>query len=98
MRERTKEREGVVVSAKMTKTVVVAVERLVPHPLYGKRIRLHKRYKAHDEKSECRQGDRGLLIDSRPLCKDKRWGDQKQLKLRVGLGGGAASRRRVRRE
>ncbi len=84
MRERTKEREGVVVSAKMTKTVVVAVERLVPHPLYGKRIRLHKRYKAHDEKSECRQGDRVLLIESRPLSKVKRWRVSKILKRAAG--------------
>jgi small subunit ribosomal protein S17 len=84
MRERTKEREGVVVSAKMTKTVVVAVERLVPHPLYGKRIRLHKRYKAHDEKSECRQGDRVLLIESRPLSRDKRWRVSKILKRAAG--------------
>jgi len=84
MRERTKEREGVVVSAKMTKTVVVDVERLVPHSLYGKRIRLHKRYKAHDEKSECRQGDRVLLIESRPLSRDKRWRVSKILKRAAG--------------
>jgi small subunit ribosomal protein S17 len=73
MRERIKEREGVVVSAKMTKTVVVQVDRLVVHPLYGKRLRVHARFKAHDEKGECREGDRVLLIESRPLSKDKRW-------------------------
>jgi small subunit ribosomal protein S17 len=84
MRERVKEREGVVVSAKMTKTVVVTVVRLVPHPLYGKRIRIHWRYKAHDEKSECREGDRVLLIESRPLSKDKRWRVSKILKRAAG--------------
>jgi len=73
MRERVKEREGVVVSAKMTKTVVVQVDRLVRHSTYGKRLRRHERYKAHDEKSECREGDRVLIIESRPLSRDKRW-------------------------
>ena len=84
MRERIKEREGVVVSAKMIKTVVVRVERLVAHPLYGKRIRLHQRYKAHDEKGECREGDRVLLIETRPLSKDKRWRVSRILKRAAG--------------
>ena len=73
MRQRVKQREGVVVSAKMNRTVVVQVERLVAHPLYGKRIRVPTRFKAHDEKGECRQGDRVLLIETRPLSRDKRW-------------------------
>ena len=61
MRERTKEREGVVVSAKMAKTVVVQVDRLFQHPLYGKRLRQRRRYKAHDEQSQCgRRHDRTL--------------------------------------
>ena len=73
MRQRIKRREGLVVSAKMTKTVVVQVERLVQHPLYGKRLRQRKRYMAHDEKAECHEGDRVQIIESRPLSKLKRW-------------------------
>ncbi len=73
MRQRVKQREGTVVSAKMKKTVVVLVERLIQHPVYGKRVRQRRRFKAHDEKSECREGDRVLIIESRPLSKDKRW-------------------------
>ena len=69
MRQRIKRREGLVVSAKMTKTVVVQVERLVQHPLYGKRLRQRKRYMAHDEKAECHEGDRVQIIESRPLSK-----------------------------
>jgi small subunit ribosomal protein S17 len=84
MRERAKQREGVVVSAKMTKTVVVRVQRLVPHPLYGKRVRVSQRYRAHDEKGECREGDRVLLIESRPLSKDKRWRVSKIVKRAAG--------------
>jgi small subunit ribosomal protein S17 len=84
MRERVKEREGVVVSARMTKTVVVRVQRLVPYPLYGKRVRVSQRYKAHDEKGECREGDRVLLIESRPLSKDKRWRVSRILKRAAG--------------
>ncbi len=84
MRERIKQREGVVVSARMMKTVVVRVERLVAHPLYGKRIRVHQRYKAHDEKGECREGDQVLLIESRALSKDKRWRVSRILKRAAG--------------
>ena len=73
MRQRIKQREGVVVSAKMVKTVVVQVDRLVQHDLYGKRLRQRVRFKAHDEKSQCGEGDRVLIIESRPLSKDKRW-------------------------
>ncbi len=73
MRQRVKRREGTVVSARMQKTVVVLVERLVQHPVYGKRVRQRRRFKAHDEKGECREGDRVLIIESRPLSKDKRW-------------------------
>ncbi len=84
MRERTKEREGVVVSAKMTKTVVVQVDRLFQHPLYGKRLRQRRRYKAHDEQSQCREGDRVLIIESRPLSRDKHWRVSKVLKKAAG--------------
>jgi len=84
MRERIKRREGTVVSAKMTKTVVVQVDRLVEHPLYGKRVRRRKRYMAHDERGECRQGDRVVIIESRPLSRNKRWRVSKVLKRAAG--------------
>ncbi len=73
MRERIKRREGTVVSAKMTKTVVVRVDRLVEHPQYGKRLKQRARLMAHDEKAECREGDRVAIIETRPLSKNKRW-------------------------
>lgn len=66
-------REGVVVSDKMNKTVVVAVESLVKHPLYGRRMRRTKRYKAHDEENRCKTGDRVRIEETRPLSKDKNW-------------------------
>lgn len=64
---------GVVISDKMDKTVVVMVNRLVLHPVYKKYIRKRKKVKAHDEKNECRVGDKVLLIESRPLSREKRW-------------------------
>jgi small subunit ribosomal protein S17 len=66
-------RVGVVVSDKMQKTVVVAVERLVEHPLYGKRVKRTKTLKAHNENDEARQGDKVRLMETRPLSQDKRW-------------------------
>jgi len=57
----------------MRKTVVVQVERLVQHPLYGKRLNERKRYMAHDEGDECHEGDRVLIIESRPLSRRTRW-------------------------
>jgi small subunit ribosomal protein S17 len=68
-----KTREGLVVSDKMDKTVVVSVEDRVKHALYGKVIRRTKKYKAHDEKNECGIGDRVLLMETRPLSATKRW-------------------------
>ncbi|PSR21394.1 MAG: 30S ribosomal protein S17 [Sulfobacillus acidophilus] len=68
-----KVREGVVVSDKMNKTVVVAVESLVKHPIYGRRMRRTKRYKAHDEDNRCRTGDRVRIEETRPLSKEKNW-------------------------
>jgi small subunit ribosomal protein S17 len=68
-----KVREGYVVSDKMDKTVVVAVEDRVKHPKYGKVMRRTKKYKAHDEKNECGIGDRVLLMETRPLSATKRW-------------------------
>jgi small subunit ribosomal protein S17 len=64
---------GEVVSNKMDKTVVVVVRRTRRHPLYGKVIRISKRYKAHDEKNECRVGDEVRIVESRPYSKDKHW-------------------------
>ena len=64
---------GTVVSDRMEKTVVVVVQRLVKHRLYQKYTRQRARYKAHDEKSACRIGDRVLLMETRPLSREKRW-------------------------
>ena len=68
-----KVREGYVVSDKMDKTVVVAVEDRVKHPKYGKVLRRTKKYKAHDEKNACGVGDRVLLMETRPTSATKRW-------------------------
>ncbi len=72
VRGNRKVREGLVVSDKMTKTVVVEVEDRVQHPLYGKTIRRTTRYKAHDE-GDAAIGDRVLLMETRPLSATKRW-------------------------
>ena len=68
-----KQRSGTVVSDKMDKTVVVQIERIVSHPLYGKSMRRRKRYKAHDETNVCRLGDQVLIEEARPLSKQKHW-------------------------
>ena len=68
-----KMREGIVVSDKMDKTCVVAVETFVRHPLYGRTMRRTVRLKAHDENNECRVGDRVRVMETRPLSKEKRW-------------------------
>ena len=72
-RNRRKVREGLVVSDKMDKTVVVAVEDRVKHPLYGKVMRRTSKLKAHDENNACGIGDRVLLMETRPLSATKRW-------------------------
>ncbi len=64
---------GVVVSDKMQKTVVVAVENFRRHPLYGRTIRRTRRFKVHDEANECRVGDRVEIAESRPISKEKHW-------------------------
>ena len=64
---------GVVVSDKMSKTVVVRVDRLKQHPKYKRRYRVSKKYKAHDEKSKFHVGDRVRMEETRPLSRDKRW-------------------------
>ena len=68
-----KVREGLVVSDKMDKTVVVSVEDRVKHALYGKVMRRTSKLKAHDEQNECGIGDRVLLMETRPLSATKRW-------------------------
>ena len=72
-RNRRKVREGLVVSDKMDKTVVVVVEDRVKHPLYGKVMRRTSKLKAHDEQNACGIGDRVLLMETRPLSATKRW-------------------------
>ncbi|HIT18712.1 MAG TPA: 30S ribosomal protein S17 [Candidatus Fimivivens faecavium] len=68
-----KTRGGVVVSNKMDKTVVVAVKDSVRHPLYKKIVKRTVKFKAHDENNECAIGDKVLIMETRPLSKDKRW-------------------------
>lgn len=68
-----KERVGLVVSDKMDKTVVVAIENRSPHQKYGKIMVRTKRYKAHDEENQCKAGDRVRIQETRPLSRTKRW-------------------------
>ena len=68
-----KTRTGKVVSDKMDKTIVVAIEDHVKHPLYGKIVKRTYKLKAHDEKNECSIGDTVKVMETRPLSKDKRW-------------------------
>ena len=68
-----KTRTGKVVSNKMQKTIVVAVEDHVRHPLYGKIVKRTYKLKAHDENNECKIGDKVRVMETRPLSKDKRW-------------------------
>lgn len=68
-----KTREGVVISDKMDKTVVVAVIEKVKHPLYKKTVTRRKKFKAHDENNECGIGDRVAIVETRPISKDKCW-------------------------
>ena len=72
-RNRRKVKVGTVVSDKMDKTVVVAIEDFVRHPLYGKAVKRTKKVKAHDENNECRIGDRIRIMETRPISKQKRW-------------------------
>ena len=68
-----KTRTGKVVSTKMDKTITVAVERRLQHPVYGKFIKKTAKLKAHDEKNECSEGDIVKVMETRPLSKTKRW-------------------------
>lgn len=72
-KEAKKIKTGVVVSNKMGKTVVVSVERLIKHPLYGKYVKRQVKYMAHDEKAECKEGDKVKISETRPMSKLKRW-------------------------
>jgi small subunit ribosomal protein S17 len=81
-----KQRDGVVVSDKMDKTVVVVVSRLVRHGKYRKYLTQRVKYKAHDEKNQCRVGDRVRIIETRPLSHDKRWAVLAILSREEGAG------------
>jgi len=72
-RGKRKSRVGVVVSNKMTKTVVVRVERRIANRQYGKIVTRAAKYKAHDESQACKPGDRVRIVETRPISKDKRW-------------------------
>jgi small subunit ribosomal protein S17 len=72
-RGQPKTRIGTVLSARMTKTVVVQVERRMKHGKYGKYMTEKKKYKVHDEKSECKPGDQVRIVETRPISKEKRW-------------------------
>lgn len=72
-RQLRKTRTGLVVSNKMDKSVVVAVERKVKHPIYGKFVKKTTKFMAHDEKNECGIGDTVLIMETRPLSKNKNW-------------------------
>jgi len=78
---------GTVVSNKMDKTVVVSVERMILHPVYHKYVKMRKKYKAHDENNECGIGDRVLVIQSRPISKEKRWRVKKIIEKMQTLEG-----------
>ena len=72
-RNARKTKVGIVVSDKMDKTIVVAMEDFIRHPLYGKAVKRTKKVKAHDENNECQVGDKVRIMETRPLSKDKRW-------------------------
>ena len=72
-RSRRKLRVGKVVSDRMDKTIVVSIERLVKHALYGRYVRRRSKFKVHDEKNECHIGDTVRFMETRPISKDKRW-------------------------
>jgi len=72
-RKNRKQRKGVVVSDRMDKSIVVLVERRLKHPLYGKFVKLSKKFMAHDENNEAKIGDKVRIMETRPLSKRKRW-------------------------
>ena len=82
-----KEREGVVTSNRMRKTVVISIERRVKHPKYKKFLKRWNKVKAHDEKDECQIGDRVLIVECRPMSHEKRWRVCRTLARAVATGG-----------
>lgn len=72
-RKLRKTRSGVVVGTSMDKTISVIVERRLQHPIYGKSVKWTNKFMAHDEKNECKVGDKVLIMETRPLSKTKRW-------------------------
>ena len=72
-RSRRKIRVGIVVSDRMDKTIVVSIERLVKHPVYGRYVRRRTKFKVHDEQNACKIGDTVRFMETRPMSKDKRW-------------------------
>ncbi|MGL4402731.1 MAG: 30S ribosomal protein S17 [Fusobacteriaceae bacterium] len=73
MRNERKVRDGIVVSDKMDKTIVVAIESMVLHPMYKKRVKKTIKFKAHDENNVAQTGDKVKIMETRPLSKDKNW-------------------------
>ena len=86
----TKQREGVVRTNRMAKTVVVELERIILHARYKKYLRRRTKVKAHDERNECQVGDRVVIVECRPLSRQKRWRVSRILNRPAG-GGQAAS-------
>ena len=86
-----KERSGIVVSDRMQKTVVVSVQRTVMHPRYMKIRRRRSHVKAHDESNQCHVGDRVLIVECRPLSRDKRWRVSKVLERSRTAGAEASA-------
>ena len=72
-RPRRKERVGIVVSDKMDKTITVAVDRAIHHPIYNKMVRTATKFKVHDEKKAAKAGDKVRIMETRPISKEKRW-------------------------
>jgi small subunit ribosomal protein S17 len=87
-RKQRKVRTGVVVSNRMDKTVVVEVSRTMIHPVYKKFIRRRKRFMAHDEENRCRIGDEVMIVETRPLSRNKHWRVRKIIR-EAALPGGA---------
>jgi len=73
LRNERKVRDGIVVSDKMDKTIVVAIESMVLHPIYKKRVKKTVKFKAHDENNVAQTGDKVRIMETRPLSKDKNW-------------------------
>ena len=84
-RGKSKERVGIVISDKMDKTVVVKVDNMVKHAVYNKYIKRRVTYKAHDEQNACAAGDKVLIVETRPLSKDKRWRVREILEKNVSV-------------